>query len=186
MPNHHHQPWYRIRWIPLLLCLLCALTAARADEDEPAPALPAPLAPAPWHEGRVVLPPLPAAGDWRVLPARLPGGWRLRLAPETLVVTAAGVVRYALRLDSPAGAHSRFYEGLRCSPPRIRTYAYAGRGRWISLPDQGWVLLARHPAGRYRRPLLDFLCDDEGRPLPVKEIRQRLRWGAPALDIEDE
>ena len=90
--------------------------------------------------------------------------FRYLLDPASLSVGDDGVVRYTLVLQSTSGARNLMYEGMRCSAPFYKTYAYGSRDRsFRPLKTTRWREIGITANTRYRDRLRKlYFCDMSG------------------------
>lgn len=138
-----------------------------------------------WKELDTTLPPLPESDAFRALPSQIPNtSLEIRLDPDSIRVGEDGVIRYAMAIRSPSGASNLFYEGLRCETKAFKTYAYASSDRkWAEMDQAGWQDLTADGSARYRLFLYkNYFCGLAGERLSQREIRSRVRYGAPRFN----
>ncbi|HQU15557.1 MAG: CNP1-like family protein [Gammaproteobacteria bacterium] len=141
------------------------------------------LAPVPFKEQPVVLPPYPAAAAFLPVPVRSVGtGFGYALDPGSVSRGTDGVMRYIVALTSASGVRNVFYEGLRCDTAQYRTYAFgSSTGRFRRIGHSRWRSVTRDGTGAYRWVLYrEYLCDSYGLPRNPDAVRQRLRYPGSA------
>lgn len=130
----------------------------------------------PWEEKAVELPAYPENGRWQ----------RFEVGPTTrnqhaidiasLRIDDDGVVRFALRVQSPDGAETLTYDGLRCAAREHKRYAIgrADNKTWSPSRLGQW---RRLEAGQTVLRALDefYLCVDRSQPRDVAEVIKRMR-----------
>ena len=97
-----------------------------------------------WKEVEVPAP--PAFKTDKLLPLEMPRHISIKVGidPETLRVTADGIVRYVVVATSASGNVYGSYEGIRCQTGEVKIYARHGAtGKWSPVNDPRW------------RPLID-------------------------------
>lgn len=165
----------------MLLTLLPDLRAEVGD----APQVPYVEEGSGWKELDTTLPPFPGPDRFHELPSQLPNtSLKILLVPDSIRVGEDGVIRYIMAIRSPSGASNLFYDGLRCQAKEYKIYAYASSGRkWAEMENPGWQDLNGGGSARYRLFLYrNYFCGLGGERLTQPEMRQRVRYGAPAFD----
>lgn len=140
-----------------------------------------------WQDSVEAMP--PAYDLARAVAIDSPPGSTLRFAidPQTLTITADGVVRYVIIARHSSGTLNVAYEGIRCSTGGHRTYARHDPTRgWLRVEDSNWRSLQGHASNRHA---LVFARSGgcEGRTAPsrvdsiVRALRQPARTGGDGL-----
>ena len=115
-----------------------------------------------WRESDV--PPPPAFDLNRLIKVPAPQGSSLKygLDPNTLTITAEGIVRYVIVASSADGGQNVMYEGIRCSTAQHRVYArYSAATGWTVLPESDWKPLYNAAASRHAVTLSEAgVCKD--------------------------
>ena len=92
-----------------------------------------------WKETEIPAP--PAFKTDRLLPLEMPRHISLKVGidPETLRVTADGIVRYVVVATSSSGSVYGSYEGIRCQTGEVKIYARHGaNNKWSLVNDPQW------------------------------------------------
>ena len=113
--------------------LLLVATVARGQLADPDPD---------WKETEVPSP--PAFKTDQLIGVEMPRHLTTRFGidPQTLRVTADGVVRYVMVASSPSGGVYAMYEGIRCQTGEVKTYArYGASGQWSVASGAEWRAL---------------------------------------------
>jgi hypothetical protein len=103
-----------------------------------------------WKESDA--PPPPAFSQTRLIPIDMPPYYSLRFGvdPQTISITADGIVRYVMVASSASGAVNAMYEGLRCATGEVKTYARASaNAQWSIVQNPGWQSLKGNQSSRH-------------------------------------
>lgn len=103
-----------------------------------------------WKEGEV--PPPPAFSQSRLIPIDMARYFSLRFGvdPQTISVTADGIVRYVMVAANNSGAMNAMFEGLRCSTGEVKTYARASSdGQWSLVQNPQWESLRGNQSSKH-------------------------------------
>jgi len=96
----------------------------------------------------------------------------------SLSVGKDGVVRYTLVARSPLGAESVSFEGMRCDPREVRSYAFGRADRSWSRRDTPWRPIAQRSVQRWHNALAtEYFCPGETLILNAAEGVEALRRG---------
>lgn len=166
---------------PWLLGIVLAAAALGAPASEYMDSKPRPPAEGefeePWREDDIRFPAFPRAENVVPLDAqRVGSGYSYFLDAASLSLGDDDVMRFTVILQSPEGASSIFYEGIRCATDEIKSYGYATRDRMFrAVADTRWVgVYAEGPLG-YRTLLADhYVCDEHGWSDSVDHVLERL------------
>ncbi len=140
-----------------------------------------------WREAAPELPAFPTATGWLEFPVEsryTPN--RYYLSETGLSVGTDGVVRYALLTQSPLGARSIQWEGLRCETEEVKVYAFGREAeqRWQPAQQPVWKRIKdsklnhRHHAELASR----YLCNSVLTLKKPADILQRLRQRQSSLN----
>ena len=90
------------------------------------------------------------------------------------------IARYTVVIESPQGAKTVLYEGIRCDSRDYKTYAHAGPDQKFHVKQKPeWESIRSEGAFVYRAELLDYyLCQGAVVRYKVREILQVLRYPA--------
>ena len=135
-----------------------------------------------WQEADLVLPAYPKNEDLVEFFVSAATPFHFYLDGKSLSVGKDGVVRYTLVTRSPAGAVSVSYEGIRCDPAGVRTYAYGRTGdrTWSQRPG-AWRPIVRMEVQRWHLALWsEYLCPEQ-HPIatPAEGVAALRRGGHP-------
>ncbi len=95
-----------------------------------------------WKETDAPSP--PAFSQNRLIPIDMARYFSLRFGvdPQTISITADGIVRYVMVAANNSGAMNAMFEGLRCSTGEVKTYARASSdGQWSVVQNPQWESL---------------------------------------------
>lgn len=137
--------------------------------------------PALVEESPLVLPAPPA--DAALLPfyVSATSAYQFAIDASSLSVPQAGVVHYTVVIDSPGGARTVSYEGMRCASGQYRRYAVGRRdGQWSLLKQSLWEMIdATKVVNRYHAALYyDHFCRDGLPSHSAAEARASLQQAA--------
>lgn len=96
-----------------------------------------------WKELQV--PPPATFRTDKLVPIEMPRYVTVKIGvdPDTLTVSADGVVRYVVVAVSDSGNVNATFEGIWCRQGEVKTYARAGNDHlWNPLPDPQWTALS--------------------------------------------
>jgi CNP1-like family len=114
----------------------------------------------PWTEERLVLPPFPPDSDWIAFRVDGAGDNKFFVAGKSVAIGKDGVVRYAVMIESPAGARNLTYEGMHCATREKKLYAFGRPDRtWSAAREPQWENLEYKSVNGYQKILFsDFFC----------------------------
>ena len=143
----------------------------------------------PWQEQQVRLPSPPRDGNLILMDIPHSRN-KYYIDARSVSVGKDRVGRYTVVIETPSGVRNIFYEGIRCGPETVRTYAYAiGNGPFNLIRNSSWKPINRSGGHvySYREDLLTLYFCNEGRMRDsVREIVRLLRYppemSAPETD----
>lgn len=128
-----------------------------------------------WETGTGSLPALPERAH--LTPVALDGalsGYQFFIDPASLAQRGDGSIRYTMVVESPHSVRNVLVERVHCQAKKYKTEAYAVSKTLHTVRSPQWKPIRRRGVQGYRALLHEaYLCDD-GRPLAVAEIIQRL------------
>ena len=136
----------------------------------------------PWKEIEARIPSYPRDGDLVPFEASAASPHRFYVDARSLSVGEDGVVRYTLMIKAAGGATNVTFEGIRCELREHKYYA-VGRadGDWVRARNPQWRRIEQQDVNRHHFVLYsDFFCSGKQPHRSVREVLQRLRFGAPA------
>jgi len=86
-------------------------------------------------------PPPPAFDVKRLIPIDMPKYVSLKFGvdPATLSIAADGIIRYVVVVTGPSASISAMYEGIRCDPGEVKTFArYSSNASWSVVTNPQW------------------------------------------------
>ena len=103
-----------------------------------------------WAE--VEVPPPPAFSADHLIPLDMPlyVAVKVGVDPDSIVVSADGVVRYVIVMRNATGNTTAVYEGLRCASDEVKTYARQGSsGQWSFVKTAQWKSVSDNMPSRH-------------------------------------
>jgi hypothetical protein len=140
-----------------------------------------------WQEGEYALPRYPQAADLVEFRVTVATDFRFFIDRSSLSVGKDGVVRYVLVARSGSGVENVSFDGIRCKPAMMRTYAYGqGGDRW-SVRGTAWRPIEPNSTPRWHSVLWrEYFCPNAIAIRNPTEGLEALRRGAhpdrPRLD----
>ena len=132
-----------------------------------------------WTENKVdTLPPLPREQDLIAFDVSQNTPLRFAVDANSLTVGSDGVVRYAVVITSPSGAHNVNYEGIRCENYEWRLYAglNADHDGWDRTVANDWSRIENGDLNAYHAALYqDYFCANKLPTGKAKEIVGNMR-----------
>lgn len=146
-----------MKFLPALLLVLPALCFGKAEvlnpnfvEDT-----------TPWEEIAVQLPPYPK--DQNLVPFEVSSATSNKFMIDTASISIGKdqVARYTVVIESPRGARTVNYEGLRCDTMERKIYAFGqDDGKWAENKRASWELIKVRSLLSYHKALYeDVFCD---------------------------
>jgi CNP1-like family len=132
--------------VALLLCA-CASPAA-AQAYEPKTDWEKAQEERDWKETEISLPAVPTGKGLLEFFVSSASSFKFYVDPQSLSVSADGVVRYAMVARSAAGVETVSFEGIRCQNETYRIYAFVSGGAW-KRNDADWRPI--EPTGMQQR-----------------------------------
>ena len=114
-----------------------------------------------WKETKVAIPAFPQDAD--LLSVVLPPTDTLKIYMDRKSISRAAdrVARFTLVVESPSGARSVFYEGMRCETRQYKIYAVGTPEKnFVTLKDSAWQTIPRSEINAFRDYLnRQYVCD---------------------------
>jgi hypothetical protein len=116
----------------------------------------------PWEEIAASLPPYPKTENLLVFSVSSATPNKFMIDSTSLSVGADGVIRYTVVIDSPRGARTVNYEGLRCDPAEYKIYGFGQEnGKWTENKRGAWQPFKQRSLLSYHKALFeDHFCPD--------------------------
>lgn len=115
----------------------------------------------PWEEIAVQLPPYPK--DQNLVPFEVSSATSNKFMIDTASISIGKdqVARYTVVIESPRGARTVNYEGLRCDTMERKIYAFGqDDGKWAENKRASWELIKARSLLSYHKALYeDVFCD---------------------------
>lgn len=130
----------------------------------------------PWEEKPIPLPAYPDGAHWQSFEVGPTTRNQHAIDTHTLSIGEDGVVRFALRVQSPDGAETLTFDGLRCETREHKRYAI-GRSdtqTWSPSRLAQWRRLEQGQAV-LRTVEEDYLCPDRSPARNVAEVIKRMK-----------
>lgn len=131
-----------------------------------------------WKESKIALPPYP--DDRNLLPVPMSPTDTLKIFIDEKSISRAPdfVARFSLVVQSPSGARSVFYEGLRCETRQYKTYAIGTENRsFMPVSDPQWRTIPRTEINAFRDNLYrNYICDRHATARTPEEIVRLLKY----------
>jgi hypothetical protein len=90
-----------------------------------------------WREADFSLPAVPTGKGLLEFFVSSASSFKFFIDPQSLSVSADGIVRYAMVARSAAGVENVSFEGIRCQNETYRVYAFVSGGAW-KRTDSDW------------------------------------------------
>ncbi|MEW6330891.1 MAG: CNP1-like family protein [Pseudomonadota bacterium] len=131
-----------------------------------------------WKESGITLPAWPR--DENLLPVSLLATDTLKIYIDRASLSRGPdrVTRFSLVVQSPSGARSVFYDGLRCETREYKTYAMGSPEQaFTPVKNPAWRPIPRPAANAFRYHLYrDYICDEhDSARMPEDVVRQLTR-----------
>ena len=114
-----------------------------------------------WKESVTDLPPYPKDENLLAVPLKVTDTIKLYIDRQSVSRGADHVARFSLVVESPSGARSVFYDGLRCETREYKTYAI-GSSEHVFTPvkQAAWRPIPRPTVNDFRFQLYnEYICD---------------------------
>jgi hypothetical protein len=129
-----------------------------------------------WKESEIALPPYPR--DENLLAVPLPATDTLKIYIDRASLSRGPdrVARFSLVVESPSGARSVFYDGLRCETREYKTYAIGSAEQaFTPVKNPVWRKIPRPAANAFRYHLYQhYICDAHASPRTPEEVARLL------------
>ncbi len=114
-----------------------------------------------WKESEITLPPYPEDQNLLAVPLMPTDTLKIYVDRASFSRGADRVARFSLVVESPSGARSVFYEGLRCETREYKTYAFGGPERiFTPVKAVAWKRIPQPTINAFRYHLYrNYICD---------------------------
>ena len=128
----------------------------------------------PWQEVQALLPAYPKEENLLSFSVSSATANSYAIDAASLSVGKDDVVRYAVVINSPRGARTVNYEGMRCDPSEYKIYAFGHPDNtWSKNRYAKWEPYALRSLLSYHKPLFeDYFCPDG---IEVKSAAEAIR-----------
>ena len=128
----------------------------------------------PWAEIAASLPAYPKAENLVSFFVSSSSTNKFMIDPASIAPGKDGVVRYTVVIESPRGARTVNYEGLRCESMERKIYAFGQPdGKWIENKGAAWEVIKVRSQLSYHKPLFEGILCDVGTPVGNAEEAMR-------------
>lgn len=128
----------------------------------------------PWEEIAVQLPSYPS--DRNLAPFEVSSATSNKFMIDTASISVGQdkVVRYTIVIESPRGARTVNYEGLRCDTMERKLYAFGqSDGKWSENKRAAWESIKVRSLLSYHKALFEDILCDVG--IPVRDAEEAVR-----------
>jgi hypothetical protein len=131
----------------------------------------------PWEEVQALLPAYPKQENLLAFSVSSATANRYAIDAASLSVGADEVVRYTVVVDSPRGARTVNFEGMRCDPSEYKIYAFGHPdGAWSKNRNAKWEAYKLRSLLSYHKPLYeDYFCPNGIRVRNAAEAVRNLK-----------
>jgi hypothetical protein len=114
-----------------------------------------------WQESEITLPSYPKDQNLLTVPLMATDTLKIYIDHTSFSRGADRVARFSLVVESPSGARSVFYEGLRCETREYKTYAYGSpEGVFTPVKAATWKRVPQPAINAFRYHLYrNYICD---------------------------
>ena len=128
----------------------------------------------PWAEIAASLPAYPKNENLVPLAASSATGNKFMIDTASVSVGKDGVVRYTVVIESPRGARTVNYEGLRCETAERKIYGFGQPdGKWTENRRAAWESIKLRSLLSYHKPLFEGIFCELG--IPVRDAEAGVR-----------
>jgi hypothetical protein len=128
----------------------------------------------PWEEIAARLPPYPKNENLMPFSVSSATNNKFMIDSASLSVGKDGVVRYTVVIESPRGARTVNYEGLRCDTAERKIYAFGqADGKWTENKRVAWEGIKTRSLLSYHKALFEGIFCVVG--IPVRDAEEGLR-----------
>jgi len=129
-----------------------------------------------WKESEPSLPPYPREENLIAVPLPPTDTLKIYIDRQSLSRGPDRVARFSLVVESPFGARSVFYDGLRCETREYKTYAIGNPDQaFTPVKNAAWRQIPRPAANTFRYHLYQhYICDAHASPRTPEDVARRL------------
>ena len=133
----------------------------------------------PWEEVAAKLPAYPKNENLIAFEVSSATPNKFMIDTASLSVGTDGVVRYTVVIESPRGARTVNYEGMRCDPAEYKIYGFGQEdGKWTENKRAAWQPFKQRSLLSYHKALFeDHFCPDWIRIKDAAEGIRNLKRG---------
>ena len=131
----------------------------------------------PWQETAIVLPTAFQTADLLPFDVATSVTQTFAIDAKSLSISTDGVIRYTLVAQSPSGAKTINYEGIRCQTFEKKLYAFGHKdGGWSLARRDQWEAIAGSAVNRAHAALAqDYFCQNKTSAGDAAAILERLK-----------
>lgn len=128
----------------------------------------------PWEEIAATLPAYPKNENLVPFFVTSASGNKFMIDVASISLGKDDVLRYTVVIESPSGARTVNYEGLRCESAERKIYAFGqADGKWSENKRAAWEVIKVRSQLSYHKPLFeDIFCD---RGIPPRNTEEAVR-----------
>lgn len=128
----------------------------------------------PWEEIASSLPPYPSNENLLLFKVSSATANTFMIDAASLSVGQDQVVRYTIVIESPSGARTVNFEGMRCDPAEYKIYGFGQeKGGWMENKHAAWQPFKRRSLLSYHKALFeDYFCPDN---LTIRDAAEGIR-----------
>lgn len=136
----------------------------------------------PWQEIQSQMPPYPKPENFISIPIGARSSNRFFVDYASVSASEDGVVRYSMVIQSPSGAETVSFEGMRCTSGERKLYAFGrgdkkGGGEWSRNRYARWEPIQSRGLNDFSRELFyHYFCTVEG-AVKLPDIQRNLKSG---------
>jgi hypothetical protein len=129
-----------------------------------------------WKESGISLPPYPRDENLLAVPLLVTDTLKIYIDRASLSRGPDRVARFSLVVESPSGARSVFYDGLRCETREYKTYAIGSPEQaFTPVKHAAWRPIPRPAANAFRYQLYQhYICDAHASPRTPEDVARLL------------
>jgi CNP1-like family len=131
-----------------------------------------------WKESQVAIPPYPVDGNLLPVPMSATDTLKIYVDGKSLTRAEDLVERFTLVVESPSGARSVFYDGLRCETRQYKTYAIGTTNHGFEpVSDPQWRTIPRAEINAFRDNLYrHYICNGHAAARTPEAIVHLLKY----------